>query len=196
MRSGTLFPLRCLAFSVLFLQQGVIQAHPGSPCANRSLFSLQSESDYESVSRDFLSVGGRVDDIVQVDSVDTIVDSFGAYKFLEDFEYRKKTRNQFAYKFAVSKECQLNASFYEYKYRKDKLYHDIHHHLVAKGDEVYTAGAIYFFHDGKEVEKVVLSNRSSRFCPSFESLTVAKGVLISMGIEEEKILLVEDDNCS
>ena len=167
-----------------------VKGHANTACVGKDLFGHVSGADFHQRYGAFLDQGGNADDIVKIESIDDIVENFGAYRYPTDFKYNGRNRAQWGYKFAVSPDCKLRASFYEYKYDNHPR-RNVHHHLVAMANSVVTAGAIFFFHDGNEIEKVVIANRSSQFCPSFESLKIAKEMLFAMGIKRSKIILVD-----
>lgn len=170
-------------------------AFAANVCRNKPLFDIRYNITFEEAHAQFIQAGGRDADIVKVVDKSTILKNFGAYKLPEQFSYSKKSRDQWGYKFSISDSCIMHASFYEYKYKTPHSFRSVHHHLAAQGDQVYTAGVVFFFHNGENIEKVVLSNRSSRFCPSLDSLVIAKDYLVQMGIDPSIIEMTEDDNC-
>lgn len=124
---------------------------------------------------------------------DTILSRFPARAF-KDFANDRAHRLEMGYKFALSasefplNSCQLKVSQYEYKFDSDPA-KNVHHHLLAGGEDVHSAGAMFFFHDGQSLEKISITNRSSRFCPSFQSLQVVKKIFLNAGIDESLIEL-------
>ncbi len=160
-------------------------------CEDRTLFPIRYNMSYRSMLNRFVRSGGDPDDVVYLDSMQTIIDQFKSHSWSSNFKYNSQSRNEMGYKFALSKNCELSVSRYEYKFRRIPS-RNVHHHLVAKGDEVYSAGAIVFFHDGNDIEKVVIANRSSRFCPTFRSLKVVEKYLRKLGIKKSDIKRVDN----
>jgi len=153
-------------------------------------FSVRGDSSYPDNLEKFMADGGDPFSIIHVNSVGSILNNFDEAFFPDGFVYNNESRYEYGYKFSLSTACELNVSKYKYKERKipDK---DVHHHLVAKGDAVYSAGAIHFFHGDSSVEKIILVNRSGRFCPSLESLDVVQDYLVSLGIDRDRIEIIE-----
>ncbi len=189
-------------------------------CLGRKEYTLAT--NYQIIANRF---EGNLQEMITVDSIDKILtfpaldynnirvqNGDGSY-YEGPFVYRKRVRRYYGYKFAVGNDCQINVSPYVYEYRRDPV-KGFHHHLLAAGQSclaewsynpntpartncsmAYTAGVIFFFHDGNEVQKVVLANRSTRFNnPVLESLYSARNILRSMGISKDKIILLDRPN--
>lgn len=171
-----------------------IEVEPINICKGQPRFYLTYPYTYQKALANLRAAGGKEDDIVLIDSLAAILDQFVPFDFPVDFAYGGKSRNAMAYKFGLSSQCQLHVSRFLYQDRGNPA-KNIHHHLVAKGEIVYAAGAIFFFHDGLAITKIVISNRSGRFCPSFQSLDVVKALLINFGIAAERIVTVQNDRC-
>lgn len=176
-----------------------------NPCYLEQSFHLTYQGNYETALSEFVGNGGdQAQGIVNfgnpisryrqsLSMKETILNRFPARSF-KDFSNDRAHRLEMGYKFALSAtefpltNCRLQVSQYEYKYDSDPA-KNVHHHLLAGGEDVHSAGAIFFFHDGQKLEKIFVTNRSSRFCPSFESLRIVKKILLLAGIEESLIQL-------
>jgi len=154
------------------------------------IYSVKGTITYSDQLKTFVGNGGDPSSILYIDSINSILDNFDEKMLPKNFEYNEETRYEYGYKFGLSALCELNVSKFRYKERNipDK---NVHHHLVAKGDTAYSAGAILFFHSDHKIEKIVLVNRSSRFCPSLESQDIVKNYLVLAGIPAEKIEIIE-----
>jgi hypothetical protein len=183
--------LKTMIFSLLLASSAVMA---GTPCEGKKTFRVGGVTKYTKSIKIFTDNGGNRSDILKVDSINTILTKFGSFPFPKKFEYNSENRAAYGYKFAVSTKCDLNVSSFLYKDKIDPS-KNVHHHLVAAGDEAYTAGAIFFFHDGSKIDKVVISNRSSRFCPSVKSSDIVKEMLINMGIKKKQIKFFENTRC-
>ena len=137
----------------------------------------------------------------------------GQPNYFGEFEYRGGVRRMYGYKFAVGVDCQINVSPYVYDHRRDPIM-GFHHHLLAGGKTcadrwfanpntrlgeecsvAYTAGVIFFFHNGLEVEKVVVANRSIRFNnPVVESLNVVRNILREIGVRKDRVIFINRPN--
>ena len=176
-----------------------------NPCSLEPSFHLTYQGNYEIALGEFVRNGGdQKKGLVNfgnpisrfrqpLSMKETILNRFPARAY-KDFSNDRAHRLEMGYKFALSASefpltnCQLQVSQYEYKYDSDPA-KNVHHHLLAGGEDVHSAGAIFFFHDGQNLEKIFVTNRSSRFCPSFESLRVVKKILMLAGIDESLIQL-------
>ena len=153
-------------------------------------FPVKGTITYSEQLKTFVEDGGDPSAIIYIDSIDSILANFDEKLFPEGFEYNEATRYEYGYKFGVSTLCELYVSKFPYKERKIPG-KNVHHHLVAKGDAAYSAGAILFFHSNHTIEKIILVNRSSRFCPSLASQDIVKNYLVLAGVPASKIEIIE-----
>ena len=166
---------------------------PGSTaCAGEKALSLKRWADYPRVYERFVSNGGNPADIITLRSSADVLNNFSPMLPPRQFSFKSESavngRN-----FSVSTDCQLNVSSFLLKDRRTPS-KNIHHHLLAKGNEVLTAGVIFFYHTGNRIRKVVLANRSNRYCPSPESLEIARKILIEEGVESDRIVILNNVN--
>lgn len=95
------------------------------------------------------------------------------------------------YKYSVTKNCELRmAKDIVDKGRTNPK--EMHHVLLAGGDEARTAGNLYFAKSSKGKKRILVTNESGRFCPSGKTLRVAGKILESMGLKEGSDFELQD----
>jgi hypothetical protein len=155
------------------------------------IFTARGSVDYLEAMRHFVDQGGNpAKAIVTIRDQKSILDSLPKQSKPKDFKYSRKFRNLYGHKFSLSKDCLLRVSKYPYSQRRVPA-KNVHHHLLASGNHAFSAGVIFIFHDGKKVEQVVIANRSSRFCPTIDSLNIVKQYLERVGIKSKDIVLTD-----
>ncbi len=125
--------------------------------------------------------------MLEVSSLKSVLDFFPVQKKFIPF---KKAFQQYSHKFSLGCDCKLRISKFPYYSTENSKEQDINHSLLAGCDDVFTAGLVTIFHDGKKLIKIELSNTTARYCPEYESLNLAKRVFIEKGIDKEKINLI------
>jgi hypothetical protein len=168
-----------------------ISSFAASPCDDFNSFERKNGETWDATVKD-VGVKFLDDNTVVVTSKTDLEKSYAWKEKYDPSTTPIAEAKGITYKYTIGKDCRLRVA-------KDPVIRgladqarDIHHVRLARGEHAYTAGGLALFVDKRGKKKFIVTNQSTRFCPTVASLDVAKKMFESHGWKHGEDFEIQD----